>query len=218
MGDSVRLGLLGGTFNPIHFGHLRLAEEIYEDLGLQQVIFIPAAIPPHKDAEEIIPFSHRFDMVDLAIRDCLHFSVSDIEEKLPGKSYSIETLKYLRKIHGEKVAFYFILGIDEFLNICSWKDYRNLFTLCEFVVIDRPGYPASKLPEIVNKGLSQDFSFNDEERRFVHPSKYSIYLRQTTLLDISSTKIREYVSKGKSIRFLTPDVVCDYIFKEGFYR
>lgn len=214
----MRLGLLGGTFNPIHFGHLRSAEEIYQNLKLDHIIFIPAAIPPHKDIKKITSFFQRFKMTSLAIKGYSHFSVSDIEERLPGKSYSIETLKYLHKTYGEEVAFYFILGLDEFLNIGSWKDYRELFTLSNFVVIDRPGYPRSKVNEIITQELSEDFVFDARDNRFIHPSNYSIYLRQTTLIDISSTKIREYATKGQSIRFLIPDAVYEYICREGLYR
>lgn len=214
----MRLGLLGGTFNPIHFGHLRSAEEIYENLKLDRIIFIPSAAPPHKDITKITPFFHRFKMTSLATKGCPHFSVSDIEERLPGKSYSIETLKYLHKTYGEKVTFYFILGLDEFLNIVSWKDYRDLSTLSNFVVIDRPGYPRSRVNEIITQELSKDFVFDARDNRFIHPSNYSIYLRQTTSIDISSTKIREYATERQSIRFLMPDAVYEYICREGLYR
>lgn len=213
----MRYGLLGGTFNPIHLGHLRSAEEIYDDLKLDHVIFIPAAIPPHKNTRRIIPFFHRFKMVGVAIKDYPHFSVSDIEERLPGKSYSVETLRYLRKIHGKKVAFYFIMGLDEFLKISSWKDYRELFKLSNFVVINRPGFAKSKVKEIITQEISKNFVFDTEENRFISPSAFSIYTRETTLIDISSTRIREHIRKSKSIRFLVPDVVYEYIHKEGLY-
>lgn len=213
----MRYGLLGGTFDPIHLGHLRSAEEIYDDLKLDHVIFIPAAIPPHKDTRRIIPFFHRFRMVDVAIKNYPHFSVSDIEERLPGKSYSVETLRYLRKIYGKKITFYFIMGLDEFFKISSWKDYRELFKLSNFVVISRPGYAKNKVKEIITQEITKNFVFDTEENRFFSSSAFSIYTRETTLIDISSTKIREHIKEGKSIRFLVPNAVYEYIYKEDLY-
>ena len=123
----MRVGLFGGTFNPVHWGHLRAAEEIRVMFDLTQVIFIPTNIPPHKGSEEVIPAHHRLRMLDLAVEGNPYFFTSDVELKRPGKSYSIETISHFKHTFGEGLALFFILGIDAFLEITSWKNYQELF-------------------------------------------------------------------------------------------
>ena len=145
----LRLGLFGGTFNPIHYGHLRSAEEVCEALALTRLWFIPAGHPPHKTAPGITPFEVRLEMSRLAVGDHPVMAVSDIEGRRPGRSYSIETLRQIRQEVGPAWELYFILGLDAILEIATWKDYTDLFTLSHFVVLDRPGYDRQRLEEVL---------------------------------------------------------------------
>ena len=216
--DTLRLGLFGGTFNPIHLGHLRAAMEIEEAFSLDRVLFIPAAVPPHKTPENVLPFSRRSRMVRLAIAGHPSFRVSDVEQRSKGKSYSIRTLRYFHKVYGRKVDLFFILGLDAFGEINTWKDYQQLFPLSHFVVMDRPGYRRSHLKEFLRQEIASDFVFLPKESRFLHPSGHSVYFFSITLMDISSTLIRNLRKRGRSIRYLLPQAVEDYILGKKFYE
>jgi nicotinate-nucleotide adenylyltransferase len=208
-----RIGLFGGTFNPIHLGHLRGAEEIREAFGLKEVIFIPAALPPHKMTEEIIEPRHRLDMVKRATQKNAHFSTSDVELKRPGKSYSIETIRYFREKF--KDSPYFILGRDAFAEIESWRDFQGLFFLCNFIIMTRPDLiQPSSLPG----ALTPTFRYDQGASGWVHVSGNMIFFKEINFLDISSTKIRDLVRKGGSIKYLVPPEVEAYIEKHGLYQ
>jgi nicotinate-nucleotide adenylyltransferase len=208
-----KIGLFGGTFNPIHLGHLRGVEEIREAFGLQEVIFIPAAHPPHKMTEEIIQAYHRLEMVKRAIRKNPKFSTSDVELKRPGKSYSIDTIRYFREKF--KDSLYFILGRDAFVEIETWKDFQNLFSLCNFIIMARPGLTqTSPLPG----ALAPAFRYDPGASGWVHGSGYMVFSKEINFLDISSTKVRELVEKGGSIKYLVPLEVEAYIEEHGLYQ
>lgn len=210
---QTRIGLFGGTFNPIHYGHLRGAEEIRETFGLREVIFIPAALPPHKMTERIIEAHHRLEMVKLATQKHPKFSTSDVELKRPGKSYSIDTIRYFRETF--KDSLYFILGRDAFVDIDTWKDFRTLFSLCNFIIMIRPGLKqAFPLPGT----LAADFRYDQGTSGWVHVSGNMIFFKEINFLDISSTKVRELVEKGESIKYLVPPEVEVYIEKQGLYQ
>ncbi|RJP59591.1 MAG: nicotinate-nucleotide adenylyltransferase [Deltaproteobacteria bacterium] len=218
MEGCLRVGLFGGTFNPIHLGHLRSAEEVRELFNLQQVIFIPSANPPHKQGKNIISPIHRMEMVNLAIEGNQGFSVSDIEIKRHGKSYSIETIDYIRKIHGSDLILFFIMGIDAFTEISTWKDYINLFSRCNFVVTTRPGYSLTNLGTVLPPDVAGNFSYSSEEDRFIHASNFSLYFRDITHLDISSSAVRKRIKENMSIRYLLPEKVIEYIKGHGLYK
>jgi len=213
----MRLGLFGGTFNPIHYGHLRAAEEVLEALKLSQVWFIPAALPPHKSAAAVTSFEVRLAMTRLAVGREKRLAVSDIEGRRPGKSYSVETLRRLREEFGPQGELYFILGLDSLLEIATWKDYRELFTLSHFVVLDRPGYDKSLAEEVLRREVHGDFQKLPDGSGFQHPSGCRVIFQETTLLDISATQIRRLVREGKSIRFLLPEGVRRFILKNRLY-
>jgi nicotinate-nucleotide adenylyltransferase len=215
---EVRIGLLGGTFNPIHTGHLRAAEEIHEQFKLTKVIFIPAKLPPHKATTEVIPAAHRFAMVRLAIKGNPRFSVSDLELKRRGTSYSIETIRYFHRHYGDDARLFFILGEDAFREITIWKDYPSLFALCDWIVMKRPGQSQKTLKKIIPVELKQDFCYELEENTLVHCSDHRVYFAEITLLDISSSKIRARIKRVESIRYLIPDGVEDYIQKNRLYH
>lgn len=211
----MRLGLFGGTFNPIHFGHLRAAEEVVEFLQLERLLFIPAARPPHKHAGAVTSFAIRLEMTRLAVADHPLFEVSDIENQRPEKSYSIETLRLFRQQFGFATEIFFIVGLDAMLEIDTWKDYREIFTLCHFVVLDRPGYDPDELITIMCQKFNCDFQA--DRQMFIHPDGNRIFFRPITRLDISSTQVRQLAAQGLSLRFLLPESVRRYILENKLY-
>jgi len=212
----VKIGILGGTFNPIHLGHLRVAEEIGEDLGLKKVYIIPSGMPPHKPQGYIADFYHRLEMARLASKTSPIIGVWDIEGKRPGLSYSIETLRVFHSHFGSKLELFFILGVDAFVEIKTWKEYQDLFRYASFVVINRPGYNKKKFFTFLDS-LNVGFLWNQKKKCFCHSSENILLEKDTTLMDISATRIREMVAKKKSIRFLVPEAVREYIEKIGLY-
>jgi nicotinate-nucleotide adenylyltransferase len=208
--------LFGGTFNPIHLGHLRGAEEIWQAFQLDEVIFIPSSIPPHKATEKVTEAKHRLEMVKLATSSNPHFSTSDLELSRPGRSFSIDTIRFFRE--RQEDAFFFILGGDAFVEIETWKDFRSLFSLCHFIVMVPPGsqkdISSSPFPET----LVPDFRFDPGERAWVHLAGHRVYFKNISFLDISSTKVRELIEKGETVRYLVPAEVDAYIEKYGLYR
>ncbi len=212
----LRLGILGGTFDPIHLGHLRLAEEIGEELEIESVYLLPAALPPHKDRRPVTPFHHRLAMTRLAAEETPILEAQDLEGRRQGLSYSIETLKEFHKLFKANLELFFIIGMDAFLEIETWKEYERLFDYACFVVIKRPGAPSEELEPFL-------FTLNVGFKRgkgdtFVTSSGNTLIYKEATLMDISSTQIRERVATGKSIRFLVPEVVRAYIMEKGLYR
>ncbi|MBW1798016.1 MAG: nicotinate-nucleotide adenylyltransferase [Deltaproteobacteria bacterium] len=212
----MRLGILGGTFDPIHIGHLRTAEEIGQKLDLEKVYLIPSASPPHKIEEPVTSFDHRLTMTRLAIFGSSLLDALDLEGRRAGPSYSIETLKELHAIFKPDPDLFFILGIDAFLEINTWKEYERLFDYAHFVIISRPGYRKETIePFLMKSGL--EIKRNGEADAFLMKSGRTLTIEETTLMDISSTNIRKMVQQGKSIRFLVPGAVRDYIAEKGLY-
>jgi nicotinate-nucleotide adenylyltransferase len=212
----VRIGILGGTFNPIHLGHLRAAEEIGEDLDLQKIYLIPAGIPPHKTPDPLADFSHRLEMVRLASAISPLLEAWDIEGKRAGLSYSIETLRLFHSTFGPQLELFFIVGIDAFLEIRTWKKYPELFNYASFVVINRTGYDTKEFAGFLGS-LDLGFAWDPEGNRFCHPSGNTLLRKETTVMDISASRIRQMVAEGKSIRFLVPEAVREYIERVGLY-
>ena len=213
----MKLGILGGTFDPIHLGHLRTAEEIGQELGLEKVYLIPSASPPHKTREPIAPFHHRLAMAQLAVGDSFLLEVLDLEGKRPGLSYSIETLKEFHNIFSPDPELFFVLGVDAFLEINTWKDYHELFNYAHFVIIERAGFQPHDL-----KALLLSLGLKVKKTKlpgvFITQSGNTVALSALTFIDISSTQIRALVAAGKSIRFLLPESVRKYIIEKGLYR
>lgn len=149
----MRLGLYGGAFNPIHRGHLLVAETARNRLGIETVLFIPTGDPPHKPSSDFIPAAHRLEMVRLAIAPYPYFQVSDIETRRPAKSYTIDTVRELRAIHPADTRFIFIIGLDAFKQIPSWREPECLLDLCEFAVVSRPGFLFKSLKNLSILGI-----------------------------------------------------------------
>lgn len=212
----MRLGILGGTFDPIHLGHLRVAEEVAEELDLEKVYLIPAAVPPHKETRPVTPFHHRLAMTRLAAEDSPFLEALDLEGRRQGLSYSIETLREFHKLFKRELTLFFILGMDAFLEIETWKEYERLFEYAHFVVIKRPGIQFDQLEPFL-RSLGSGFKREGTVDRFLHPSGNLLIYREATLMDISSTQIREMVATGRSIHFLVPNSVRLYVMEKGLY-
>lgn len=226
--ESVRCGILGGTFDPIHMGHLRSAEEIRERLELSEVLFVPSARPPHKEPANVIDPAHRLRMTELATADNEAFSVCSLEIDRPGPSYSIDTIRNLQEERGLQADLYFILGADALMEIHTWKDVPGLLQSAHFVVTSRPGYPIQELLHNLEKTVTSQwpaFEFQTNvspsfgvETLQTETSDKSILLVPITLLDISATEIRNRVKSGRSIRYLVPASVEQYIYQHSLYR
>lgn len=212
-----KIGIFGGTFDPIHYGHLRSAEEARVIFGLERVIFIPSAYPPHKETSRVTEPRHRLEMVRIAISGNPFFDISDLELKRSGKSYSIETLRLLLKIYGERTLLFFILGSDAFAEITTWKSFEDIFCLTSFIVIERPGMTGYTMEGVLPQSICRKFTWDRIREGFIHPSGTGIYFRRCTQMDISSTKIRDMVKRGESITYLLPEKVEEYIYREELY-
>ena len=188
-----------------------------EALGLTRVSVHPCGRAAHKTHHEMAPNEVRCEMIRLAVRDHPVMEVSDIEGRRPGRSYSIETLRQIRGEVGPGCELYFILGLDAILEIPTWKDYAELFNLCHFVVLDRPGYERRRLEEVLTREVHPGFLPLQDEAGFRHPSGYQVIFLGTTLLDISATGIRRLVRQGRSIRYLLPEAVRGYIINHKLY-
>ncbi|NVM56776.1 MAG: nicotinate-nucleotide adenylyltransferase [Desulfobacterales bacterium] len=214
----MRLGLFGGTFNPIHLGHLRAAVEVREAFNLDKVLLIPSAHPPHKNAEDIAEASDRLEMVRLAVEGVPFLEASDVELARPGPSYTIETLRNFQSHLGPESAVHFIVGLDAFSEITTWKSCRQLFATAHFIVMARPGSKLKNLENFIHTYISKDYQYDRTFNRYGHPRRCSIFCLNITHLDISATEIREWIKQGRSIRFLVPDSVDEFITKKGLYR
>lgn len=215
----MKWGLFGGTFDPIHIGHLRCAEEMIEVFDLNRIIFVPASRPPHKLNGAITPFYHREQMIRLAIGGNPSFSFSDVENRRSGISYSVETVEYiLDKYRLENLELYLILGQDAFHAIRTWKDWEKLIFLCHFAVMTRPGYVNEGLDAILTEAFASRFAYDDEARGFRGPTGRVISFNEVTFLDIASSSIRKRAKEGKSINYLVPDEVRRYIVKNMLYQ
>jgi nicotinate-nucleotide adenylyltransferase len=214
-----RIALFGGTFDPIHVGHLAVARAAERRFHFDQTYFIPVACPPHKPASELLPFAHRFAMVALACAAHPSF-VPSLAEGGPGVSYSVETVPRMRREccrPGDQL--YFLMGADSFLDLADWNDYETLLGLCDFVVASRPGFSSDALRQVIPPRLLAPVA------RGASPDPRAIALRGTTvyLLDtvasrVSATGVRRRLDLGQSVRGLVPARVEEYISKQALYR
>ncbi len=215
-----RLGILGGTFNPIHFGHLAAAEEVRDRLKLEKVIFIPSFLPPHKIEEDIPSAVQRQEMVRLAIRGNAHFTVSDVEIRRGGRSYTVDTIEALRQSH-PGAELYFLTGLDSFLEIRTWKDWDRLLTLCSFVVLSRDGYRFRDIAQIgildVPERELSALDAREKDQVVITSGGIRVYLERVPFYDISSTDIRTRVREGRSIKYHLPEAVEHYIIENKLY-
>jgi len=192
----MKKGIMGGTFDPIHLGHLVTAEEVRDYFQLDEVVFVPSARPPHKIGQEITNPEHRYLMVVLATITNPFFRVSRIELERVGPSYAVDTLRFFRELWGSGSEIYFITGADAFAQISSWNNPEELFRLCTFVAATRPGYKMV--------GMEEKY-------------RQRVKMIEVSALAISSSEIRRRVKKGESVKYLVPEAVENYVKKTGLY-
>lgn len=197
----MRVGLMGGTFDPIHMGHLILAEQARERFALERVLFVVAAIPPHKLEGSVTEVVHRLEMTRLAVADNDSFECSTIEIERAGPSYTVDTVRQVLELYGPDSALYVLLGADEGRDLTKWREPYEIARLARIVIANRPGLPAGDVIESLPKDLAS-----------------GIIPLDMPGVDISSTDLRERVRSGRSIRYLVPRAVEDYIWSKGLYR
>lgn len=201
--DIKRLAIMGGTFDPIHYGHLVAAEGARYEFNLDRVIFVPAARPPHKTDKEMTDPVHRLAMVERAVDSNDRFESSALEIEREGLSYTINTVQTVRKIH-PTASIYFVTGADAVLEILTWKNVEELLNICKFIAATRPGYDLENLEHTLSS-LPREYLNN-------------IYTMEVPALAISSTDIRARVAEGRPIKYLLPELVERYIFDNSLYR
>lgn len=212
----MHIAIFGGSFNPIHFGHLRIAEEVRQGLGPDRVVFMPAAVAPHKPGERQAPSEDRLQMIRLAIEDNPGFEVSDMELKRGGTSYTIDTVEELKgKKPGDRISL--ILGDDSFNDISTWCEYERLLEMAHFIVVPRPGYGTKNIGEALPVELARKFWYDARSGSYLNSFGTSVTYFETTLMAVSSSDIREMTAGGKSARYLLPDKVMEYMLKKGLY-
>jgi nicotinate-nucleotide adenylyltransferase len=197
-----RFAILGGTFDPIHIGHLAMAEQIKDEIGAEKVLFLPSGNPPHKDLDVVTEAKHRAKMVELSIESNLDFLYEDLEMKRSGWTYTVDTLHQLKQKYDD-VKFFYIIGADVVFDLLTWKRFEEVFSLTHFIVVQRTGY-------------SKDFPEKmDRLRKIYHAN---IQVSKVPLMDVSSSYIRKRAQDGLSIKYLVHDSVEKYIVESQVYR
>ncbi|MEY4705841.1 MAG: putative nicotinate-nucleotide adenylyltransferase [Nitrospirota bacterium] len=218
----LRLGLLGGSFNPVHNGHLAIARQTRDALGLDRVLFIPTSHPPHKDNSSLAPAQDRCEMVRLAIASDQTLAFSDIEISRPGKSYSIDTVRLLQQEYGAQTQLFFLIGLDAFLDFPSWRDPQALLELCQFVVLSRPGLSFRSLstvrllPPIPYPSLA-DLDAGRISRIDAPLGKQGLICLKLPPCPISASDIRARIRQGLPVANLLPPSVESYILQHHLY-
>jgi nicotinate-nucleotide adenylyltransferase len=211
------LGILGGTFDPIHFGHLRLAQELADSLGLVRVRFIPSSIPPHRNAPQV-EGTHRLKMVRIAIAANPLFEADDREIRRQGVSYTYDTLTELREESGER-PLYLLMGSDAFPALATWHRWHELFDLAHVVIGCRPGFRLEELQAALPAPLRKIYLQRlADAPGMLRTHAGSVLTREITALDISATRIRALLAQGSSPRYLAPEAVLEYIDQNNLYK
>lgn len=212
----MRIGLLGGSFNPIHNAHLRIAAAAQRACQLDKVIFIPAANPPHKNLAGDVSFKDRLAMVNSAIAGIAGFEVSTIEADRCGKSYSVDTIQtFVEEFSSEEI--FFIIGGDSFLEIGTWKSYPKIFSSCNIIVVERPGALISNTLDLLPAPISGKFRLDVSANCLTHESGNRVYFISGTPMELSSTEIRRLAAAGADISRYVPEQVATYISKQRIY-
>jgi nicotinate-nucleotide adenylyltransferase len=217
--EKERIGLLGGTFNPVHEGHLRAALEVQQKFTLHKILFIPSYIPPHKLTAEMASPEERYAMVELAVRAFPRFMASSIEIEAKEKSYSVITLNKVKKTYRDAWVF-FILGLDAFLEIETWRSYEKVLEQCHFIVTSRPGYPLAEARNVLPESYSDKIISLGESESVGEGliQRFRIFLISIRALDISSTEIRRRIRQRQSVKGFVPEAVEVYMKRKKLYQ
>lgn len=223
-----RIGLFGGTFNPIHRGHLAVARQLRDDFPLERIYLIPARVPPHKTTNELVPAIHRLAMIELALEeaDDKGLWLSDVELQREGPSYTMDTVDAFRRTLTPDDELFLIMGADAFLELDAWRQWRALLASLSFIVMSRPeSFSGSKtssdwrvLARFAQRRLDPGYTLQEAPWRLAHPQLPPIYLTQVTDWPISSSQIRRRLRRGDSIKDLVPGPVAAYIASKGLYQ
>jgi nicotinate-nucleotide adenylyltransferase len=220
-----RIGLFGGTFNPIHRGHIHAADIVAKKFPLHKIILIPSALPPHKAPDNLAGAEDRLEMIRLAAADQVTLHVSDVEISRSGPSYTIDTVAYYQEHFSSQIKLYLIVGIDAFLEIETWKSYAELLKKIPFIVMSRPRAESpggtldvDLIQEYLTRTVSTKYIFSSTDACFEHPDKKPIFILDIKPLDISSTDIRFRIKHNRSVRSLVPEAVEAYIQTRGLYK
>lgn len=201
-----RVGVIGGTFDPVHYGHLVIAEEVYAALDLAEMLFVPAGQPPHKPESMVASAEHRLAMLELAIAGNAHFSISRVDVERPGPSYTVETLRLLRERWGEQTAIYFVIGWDSLEDFFTWRDPAGILERLSYLVaVRRPGY-------------NEDGSYRASLEARLPGILQRLLVVSAPQLDISSTDLRARVASTRPIKYQLPESVEQYIVQNRLYQ
>jgi nicotinate-nucleotide adenylyltransferase len=218
------IGLFGGTFNPIHLGHIQVIQEVKKGFGLDKIFIIPSALPPHKGRDSLVEAGDRMEMIRLAFSNHLDFAVSDVELKRSGPSYTIDTVRHFKSILPEDTKLYLIVGLDAFLEIDTWESYKDLFLLIPFIVMSRStaGEDGAvsgpkTFEDYLKSRISEGYKISVSQSSYIHEEKQPVFVFDVTPVDISSTKIRKFIKKGRPIKSLVPELVEAFIKTKGLY-
>ena len=203
-----RIGVLGGSFNPVHYGHLRMAVQVLLNLSLDRIDFVPAKLPPHKSHETLLPFSFRLQMLEKCVKNRSFLRVSDLEGRRQGPSYTVDTLReYSARKHSEKL--FFIMGLNDLRGVTQWHEWREIFTLADIAVVERAGLD----PIVLDQFIAANFSNTVQESgKFTwYVGNKSVNLISMPRLDISSSLLRDMWIRGEELDFLLPDSVLEML-------
>jgi nicotinate-nucleotide adenylyltransferase len=216
-----RIAIYGGTFDPVHSGHLEIARSVTQFFGIDEFLFVPAMVAPHKLDREVLPALHRYTMLALATRTDSRLCISTFELDSPGRRYTVDTLFHFRSRFGESADLFFVMGADSWGEITTWREWRRLMTLANLIVVTRPGYELSAAPateetaaNIVDLRGETEFSGASE------PGSQKVFLSDAVMIDVSATDIRRAVSANDNEKLtrLVPLEVAEYIRKYRLYR
>ena len=220
----MRIGLFGGTFNPIHHGHVKAARQVMLNFGLDHVCFIPCAIPPHKLQSPLAPAAARLEMIRLALATSSRMMVSDVEIRRTGPSYTVDTMRHFKSTASTGDRIFFLLGLDAFLEIHTWKAFQTILDHATLIVMARPiaGMSRTTLQKTAGayarQHLSDDYQLSGDGSRLRHPNKQPIFLAGVTPMEIASSQIRKEILHGGNVDKWVDSAVAQYIDRKGLYQ
>jgi nicotinate-nucleotide adenylyltransferase len=223
-GHQKRIALYGGTFDPVHTGHIAVAHSLIEAFALDEVLFIPASVAPHKRVVSVTPALHRYAMLALATQEVAGFRISTIELDAPERPYTVETLSHMQEALGREAQVFFVMGADSWMEIMTWREWEQVLTMSNHIVVTRPGYQLSVehvTPLIRERIIDLRGEGKEQAAQTIDKSDGTkIYVTDAVKMDVSATAIRQAVRQGRDLEWLNlvQPAVADYIRKYGLYK
>lgn len=221
MEQPKRIAIYGGTFNPVHSGHLEIARRVTQFFGIDEFLFVPARVAPHKLDREGLPALHRYAMLALATKADSRLFISTFELDAPGPQYTVDTLSFFRSRYGESAELFFVMGADSWAEITTWREWRRLMTLANLIVVTRPGHEIPGAPATIETGASiVDLRGATEVTGASGTALKKVFVSDVVMIDVSATEIRRAASKNDTAKLtgLVPPEVAEYIRKYRLYR